>query len=154
MKKKTHKLIIDVFRQRKNYLLNHFQPQPLRTPNVLPRLPLAKLSKLIETISKGKALSLMNNSDIFKSKLIPLNKKHPQVPLPNQIRPIVVTNPFFKLMEVKFTEGLTRGFNMLSKFSEAQTGFIKGMSTQVNILRLLDFVRRGYYSSDLHNQSP
>jgi len=47
------KQIIDVFRERENYLLKNFQPQPLRTPNVLPRLPPEKLSKLIETITKA-----------------------------------------------------------------------------------------------------
>ncbi len=82
---------------------------------------------------------------IFACKLIPLNKNHPKVPSPTQMRPIVVTNSLFKLLEVRLNKMLTEKFNLLPKLSESQIGFLKGMSTQVNIKRLLDYITQPYY---------
>lgn len=81
---------------------------------------------------------LINNPEIFECKLVSLNKAHPKVPLVSQMRPIVATNPIFKLIESRFITKLQKGFWNLPGFAKAQCGFLPSMSTQVLIWRLLE----------------
>ena len=57
--------------------------------------------------------------------------------------PIVVTNTLFKVLESRFTEDLNQAFQRLPKLSYSQVGFVRGMTTHVNIVRLLSKITEG-----------
>ena len=56
---RAQKLIVDVFRDREKQLLKTFHTVPLESPSPLSRLSPEEISRLISTISKGKALSYL-----------------------------------------------------------------------------------------------
>jgi len=97
---------------------------------------------MLDKLSKGKALSslpypdehlhylreighthILNNlwkpqflrryPEIFSSRLIPLNKIHPNLPNKTQMRPIVVTSALFKVLELRFADELRDAFDKL-----------------------------------------
>ena len=80
------------------------------------------------------------NHKLFKifldSRLIPLNKKFPNCPKIDDIRPIVVTSQLIKFIEMRFAEKLKKYMN--DRLERTQTGFVPGMGTEVNIVRLLN----------------
>lgn len=171
----VNRLLLKVLTDREQYLLRVHGNFSLDPPPALPPLTNQQISSLISRLATKKALTdfpipdefihsaqseafltslnllwnptfLLNNNEIFDSRLIPLNKVHPNVPEPHQMRPIVVTNVLFKLLEMRLNDVLYEKFNLLPKISESQVGFIHGMSTQVNIKKLLDYVTKPYYS--------
>jgi len=75
----------------------------------------------------------------FDSRLIPLNKVHPSVPQPSECRPIVVTSPIVKLLEVRLKEKLDQ--YSTQKLISSQTGFIHHSGIIVNQHRLIDRIR-------------
>ena len=75
---------------------------------------------------------------IFEMKLIPLNKNHPGIPTVNDMRPIFATSATFKILEKRFTDSLTNFYLRQGVGSRFQTGFLPGLSTQINLLRLAD----------------
>lgn len=69
------------------------------------------------------------------SRLIPLNKVYPDIPMENQFRPIFVLSAMFKFLELRFAPKLK---NYLKRHLDRnQTGFISGMGTHVNLRALL-----------------
>ena len=102
--------------------------------------------------------------EIFHCKLIPLNKVSPHVPKSKDMRPIVATNPIFKILELRFTEELQEKFWTLDGFATSQFGFLKGMSTQSQIYNILEQTTQGWartpdskhfkFQSALHPQLP
>jgi len=147
--------------------LNSCHPIP-KTPTALPALSAADIAKLITKLSLHKSLSefpfpdefihylaqiehveifnklwdpifLSSHHEIFLAKLIPLNKAHPNVPKVNQMRPIVATSCLFKLLELRFNEELNQLFLQLPSLASSQVGFLKGMTTHVNMTRLCNF---------------
>jgi len=87
---------------------------------------------------------IKENPEIFKCKLVPLNKAHPKVPLPKQMRPIVVTNVIYKLIESRFNKPLHDAFWKLPEAGKAQFGFLRGMTCQAQIQRMLERIVEGY----------
>ena len=82
---------------------------------------------------------------ILKTKLVPLNKIFPKVPSKDDMRPICVTSSLFKLIEARFTAKLTQAFiSLKDPLAKAQVGFIPQMSTQTNILRLLESIHQTF----------
>jgi hypothetical protein len=71
----------------------------------------------------------------FKSRLVPLNKKHPDLPKPDQIRPIVVSSPLVKLLESRLGPKL-REYGK-DRLHRSQTGFVDEMDIYVNMWRAL-----------------
>ncbi len=88
---------------------------------------------------------------IFKCKLVPLNKAHPQVPTKLQMRPIVATNVLFKILELRFTEDLQEKFWRLEGYALSQFGFLKHLSTQAQICNLLSQVTSEWKRSHLQH---
>ena len=71
----------------------------------------------------------------FRARLIVLNKKHPDVPRPDQIRPIVVTSPLVKILEGRLIAKLQR--YLKEHLHVSQVGFVEQMDIYVNIWRAL-----------------
>lgn len=179
----VNQALITVLQKRENELKKNYGEHTREVPFPLPPLRIRLIKELIERIPKKKALTsfpipdelllthngfsflmslnslwdpkfLLNHPEIFNCKLVPLNKVHPEVPHPYQMRPIVATNSLFKLLELRFNDTLNEKFNLLPKLANSQTGFIRGMSTQVNIKKLLDYLTKPYYSNPYLHGAP
>ena len=68
-------------------------------------------------------------------RLVPLNKVHPEIPHPHQMRPRIALSPMLKLLESRFKDKLDDYMN--NQMVVSQTGFVKGCGTHVNICRLV-----------------
>jgi len=82
------------------------------------------------------------HGDVADMKVMPLNKVSPSIPSPAEIRPICITNVLFKLAELRFNRMLNELYHSLPEFSRFQIGFVRGMSTQVNITRLMNQINQ------------
>ena len=85
-----------------------------------------------------------SNPEVFECRLVPLNKAHPKVPQPHQMRPIVITNPIYKIMESKFTDEFHDAFWKLQNFAKSQFGFLRGMTCAFQMHRMFDRVTENY----------
>ena len=83
---------------------------------------------------------VQNSQIFFKTRLIPLNKKHPKTPSPDDFRPIIVTSPIVKLMEVRIYSKLQK--YLTEKMHRGQTGFVRGMGTQINLYRINERIKQ------------
>ena len=64
-------------------------------------------------------------SDIHKqNRLIPLSKTFPEIGTPDQIRPIIIQSPLFKLIELYFAEDLKEAQD--KHIQDTQCGFRAG----------------------------
>ena len=70
----------------------------------------------------------------FSSRLIALNKDHPNIPHVSRYRPIVVMSPLIKLLELYLKDKLMN-YNCNDAVKD-QVGFIKNMSTSTNLFKL------------------
>ena len=66
------------------------------------------------------------------------------MPTAYQMRPIYATTALFKLIELRFNEKLIHACQNLPRFARFQVGFMPGMSTQVNIVRICNAIRDLY----------
>ena len=82
----------------------------------------------------------MLDDDHFLAGLIPLNKKYPEVPTPQEIKPIIVTSPLYKLLEARILPKLLRKY-LINSLERPQIGFIAGMDVSVNIQRALNRIK-------------
>ena len=76
----------------------------------------------------------------LKQRLIPLNKNHPQLPGPQDIRPIVVGSPIIKLIEANFLPFMRA--TVLRGIDNSQIGFVPGQDVFVNIHRAIRELQR------------
>jgi len=74
----------------------------------------------------------------FRSRLIALNKKHPDIPHKDQFRPIIISSLLTKILEAKLVKPLRK--YMIERLHISQTGFVPNMDIYVNINRLLTYV--------------
>ena len=141
----------------------------------LPLLNDGEIGELIEKLSRGKALAFLPMPDlalhalnklsinleflnclwnpewllrfpiILKSRLICLNKIHPDIPKPSDMRPICVTSSLFKLIELRFAEKLSTAYwNITDPLAKTQVGFLPHMMTNINIYRLHESILQTY----------
>ena len=75
----------------------------------------------------------------FKARVIPLNKKHPNLASRFDMRPIIATSPLIKILESRFCEKLQN--YLIFHLHPSQTGFIPGSGINVNLVRLLKRLR-------------
>src|SRR5690606_19175606 len=99
-----------------------------------------KTSAVLKDIWSINWNDIPNNHIFFKARVIPLNKQHPNIPAPDKFRPIIVSSPIVKLMESRILEKLQKYMN--EKLYKGQTGFVKGMGTQVNLYRLQERINK------------
>jgi len=69
-------------------------------------------------------------------RLVPLNKVHPEIPKPDEMRPIIALSPILKLLESRFREKLEN--YLLEQMIPSQVGFVRYCGTHVNIVRLVN----------------
>jgi len=74
--------------------------------------------------------------ETWNTRLVPLNKVFPQIPTRKEMRPIAVQNPLVKLLESRFLPDLQKYLN--KNLDRSQTGFMKKMGIQVNLVRALE----------------
>ena len=60
----------------------------------------SKTCELIKSLWNSEVTNTLDASH-FEARLVPLNKKHPEVPKPEEFRPIIVMSPLVKLLETK-----------------------------------------------------
>jgi len=81
----------------------------------------------------------ITNSKAFErhltGRLIPLNKVHPEIPKPDEMRPIIALSPILKLLESRFRDKLEK--YMSERMIPCQVGFVRNCGTHVNIVRLI-----------------
>ena len=70
----------------------------------------------------------------LESRLLPLNKNHPEVATIDKYRPIVIMSPMIKFCESRIIQKLKNYCK--NKINPEQVGFVEGMSTQVNLFRI------------------
>ncbi len=85
-------------------------------------------------------------SALFRTRMIFLNKVHPEVPRPQEQRPIAVMSPLLKLMEARFLPKLQDYLN--KRLHRAQTGFVPAMGTEVNLVRMIKEATKHLKSND------
>ena len=73
-----------------------------------------KNPKITEMFSNLWSSDIMNNNEMKKhlvGRLITLNKVHPDIPKPMQMRPIIALSPLLKILEIRFKPKLDRYLN-------------------------------------------
>ena len=143
---------------------------PKQTFPDLPPLSKSDVDFILRHMSKGKALTFDLISDIifskdfhektavivrdlwngeltnslqdvhFEARLIPLNKKHPDVPKPEDFRPIVVMSPLVKLLEARLLNKLQKVLE--EDLHRSQTGFVPGLDIYVNLHRAVQRIQK------------
>ena len=79
-------------------------------------------------------------SNIHKqNRLIPLSKTFPEIGTPDQIWPIIIQSPLFKLIELYFAGDLKEAQD--KHIQDSQCGFWAGWSFQTQVLRLLSYLK-------------
>ena len=95
-----------------------------------------KLKNLWNVLAQGNNILRVH----FDQRLLPLNKVHPQVPKPQDCRPIIVSSPLVKLLEVRIKRKLEK--YIMENLICCQTGFVPNSGISVNQVRLLERVRK------------
>lgn len=96
--------------------------------------------KMIRELFKEEFWNKPGASYHLKCRLIALDKCHPKIPSLEEYRPIVITSAVLKLLEAYIIDDL-RNYG-ISRLHKDQTGFVQGVGTQHNILRLVKEKRR------------
>ncbi len=68
-------------------------------------------------------------------RLIPLNKVHPEIPKPEEMRPVIALSTILKLVESRFRSKLED--YMAEQMIPCQVGFVRNCGTHVNIIRII-----------------
>ena len=76
----------------------------------------------------------------FETRLIPLNKVHPEIPGPKDCRPVAVCSNLIKLIESRPRRELDT--YMTERLHRGQTGFVPYMGITVNQMRLVQRVKQ------------
>jgi hypothetical protein len=66
--------------------------------------------------------------------LVSLNKNYPNIPGPNDFRPIIVMSPLRKFLEGRFLRVTTE---YLKNTMRSPVGFVEGTGCHLNLIRLL-----------------
>jgi len=78
--------------------------------------------------------------NLFSTRLIPLNKCHPDVPTAKDCRPIAIQSPIIKLLEARIREKLEK--YLIEKLHPGQTGFVSGLGISVNQMRIIQQINQ------------
>ena len=94
-----------------------------------------KLSTILKDLWSNKLNDIQGIENIFKTRLVALNKVHPNIPKPNEFRPIIIMSLIVKIMESRWLPKLKE--YMITKMCPAQTGFVPGQGVFTNIFRAI-----------------
>ena len=78
--------------------------------------------------------------EIFKARLIALNKVHPDIPKKTDFRPIIILSLIVKILESRWLPKLKE--YMICKMCPAQTGFVPGQGVFTNIFRAIERIKQ------------
>jgi hypothetical protein len=98
----------------------------------------AKTAKVFRDLWNSKWEECIENDEHFSTRLIPLNKVHPEIPTKEKFRPISVSSPIVKFLEAKLISKLTD--YVVHKMHRGQTGFVPGQGITINQMRLIERV--------------
>lgn len=131
-------------------------PNPDEFPS-LPQVTHEEVEAMQKRMSRNKAVALDSFSDVwfkqqldlqlicdwwnpetikilaqktFETRLIPLNKEYPNLPQPEQFRPIVIVSHAIKWLESRFRSPIQNYVN--SSIDKNQIGFVSGCATSMN----------------------
>ncbi len=93
-----------------------------------------KTAEVIQNLWSKESLDCLDMTN-FEARLIPLNKKYPEIPKPEEFRPIVIMSSIIKLLEARTLESLQR--YQVSKMHRSQVGFVPTLDIYVNIHRAI-----------------
>ncbi len=94
-----------------------------------------KTAHIIRDLWSKKNLDNLVNTN-FEARLIPLNKKFPEIPKPDEFRPIVIMSALVKLLESR-TLGSLQNYQV-TRMHRSQTGFVPTLDIFVNIHRTMN----------------
>ena len=99
-----------------------------------------KLSKILQDLWSGELNKIDNLNELFKARLIALNKVHPNTPKPAEFRPIIILSLIIKIMECRWLPKLQE--YVITKLCPSQTGFVPGQGVFTNIFRTIKRIRQ------------
>ena len=94
-----------------------------------------KLSFLLKDLWSDKLGTIEGIENIFKARLVALNKVHPNTPKKNEFRPIIIMSLIIKILESRWLPKLQD--YMISELCPAQSGFVPGQGVFPNIHRVI-----------------
>ncbi len=97
-----------------------------------------KTAKVFQDLWESEWVPRVHNPEQFTTRIVPLNKKHPNLPSKNDFRPISISSPVVKTLESKLLPKLSN--YMTEEMHVGQTGFVSGQGILVNHLRLIQRV--------------
>ena len=103
-----------------------------------PELRSLTSTKLANLWTRINEFNFLEKDNHFSTRLIPLNKLHPEVPTPKDCPPIAVQSALVKLLESRLKPKLDR--YLIENLNPGQTGFIAGLGISVNQFRLMQQV--------------
>lgn len=103
--------------------------EQIMCPNCLTRI------QKIKTLLSSEYFRDSRSKIHLSGRLIPINKVHPQIPKPSQIRPIVANSCIFKALEHVVSEKLH--LIMSTKINYGQIGFRRNFGCQHGIIRVV-----------------
>ncbi len=78
------------------------------------------------------------SQDHFKCRLVPLNKKHPNIPNRKEMRPIIIMSTLTKILEGGLLDELMQ--YLTERLHPSQTGFVPSNGIFVNLFRVINRV--------------
>ena len=134
LKKKEVLSLLSTLSTGKAISFDLFSDMLLRDESVTKRL--AKLLKNLWTKDLNKIDSL---NELFKARLVALNKVHPNTPKPDEFRPIIILSLIIKIMECRWLPKLQD--YVITKLCPAQTGFVPSQGVFTNIFRAIKRIK-------------
>ena len=100
---------------------------------------ITKLSKILKDLWSKDLNKIDSLNELFKARLVALNKVHPKTPKPDEFRPIIILSLIVKIMECRWLPKLQE--YVISKLCPSQTGFVPGQGVFTNIFRAIKRIK-------------
>ncbi len=98
-----------------------------------------KLKPLLRNLWSDELNKIPELGEIFKSRLVALNKVHPKIPTCGDFRPIIVMSAIVKIMESRWLPKLKA--YLVERLCPCQTGFVTGQGIFSNITRAINRIK-------------
>ena len=100
---------------------------------------LNKLSTILKDLWSKDLNKIESLNELFKARLVALNKVHPKTPKPDEFRPIIILSLIVKIMECRWLPKLQD--YVITKLCASQTGFVPGQGVFTNIFRAIKRIK-------------
>ena len=98
-----------------------------------------KLTKLLKDLWSKDLNKIDSLNELFKARLVALNKVHPNIPKQDEFRPIIILSLIIKIMECRWLPKLQE--YVITKLCPSQTGFVPGQGVFTNIFRAIKRIK-------------